>query len=300
MAENSGVVVLVDQQGFRRATVKEFLGDWAEQNHIEIEALPPDGLLKALEAAHGCRMIIFSLGGSSITIPEVSQRIRIARALVPDAVVAILSDLDGAEEVKAALRVGVDGYLPSNMRPELVVQALSFILSGGSFFPPSAMREGAMQDGSSSGSAVENGSPPPDGGRQPGGSNSETSGGERGAHENKNGEVVRPGQASELPAMTGRQQEVLDLLRGGEPNKVIARRLGMTEATVKVHVRQIMRKLGVSNRTQAAVVAASMLGEGDEVRPCENDRARGKVETFRLEGERAIEPSGYVPNGGHA
>ena len=44
-------------------------------------------------------------------------------------------------------------------------------------------------------------------------------------------------------------------LRDGKSNKVIARALDMTEATVKVHVRQIMRKLGASNRTQAAVCA---------------------------------------------
>jgi hypothetical protein len=38
------------------------------------------------------------------------------------------------------------------------------------------------------------------------------------------------------------------------PNKLIARQLGMREGTVKVHVRQIMRKFGVTNRTQVAVV----------------------------------------------
>jgi len=58
-------------------------------------------------------------------------------------------------------------------------------------------------------------------------------------------------------ALTARQREVLKLLREGKPNKVIARELDMQEATVKVHVRQIMRKLGVSNRTQAALACAS-------------------------------------------
>jgi DNA-binding NarL/FixJ family response regulator len=43
-------------------------------------------------------------------------------------------------------------------------------------------------------------------------------------------------------------------VRRGESNKVIARRLGMREGTVKVHVRQIMRKFNVTNRTQVAVV----------------------------------------------
>jgi DNA-binding NarL/FixJ family response regulator len=54
-----------------------------------------------------------------------------------------------------------------------------------------------------------------------------------------------------------RQQEVLSFLRRGISNKLIARELNMTEATVKVHVRQIMRKLGAANRTQVAVIVAT-------------------------------------------
>ena len=52
-----------------------------------------------------------------------------------------------------------------------------------------------------------------------------------------------------------RQYAVLTCLCLGDPNKVIGRKLGMTETTVKVHVREIMRKLGVSNRTQVAIAA---------------------------------------------
>src|SRR5262249_45823676 len=58
-------------------------------------------------------------------------------------------------------------------------------------------------------------------------------------------------------SLTARQKAVLELLRRGDTNKVIARRLGMREGTVKAHVRQIMRKFGVTNRTQVAVVCAN-------------------------------------------
>jgi predicted transcriptional regulator len=51
---------------------------------------------------------------------------------------------------------------------------------------------------------------------------------------------------------------VLKLLRTGLSNKLIARELGMTEATVKVHVRHAMRKLGASNRTEAAIIATGL------------------------------------------
>ena len=62
--------------------------------------------------------------------------------------------------------------------------------------------------------------------------------------------------ARQAPEFTERQFAVLVCLCQGDPNKVIGRKLGMTETTVKVHVREIMRKLGVSNRTQVAIAAA--------------------------------------------
>lgn len=54
--------------------------------------------------------------------------------------------------------------------------------------------------------------------------------------------------------LTARQVEVLQLIGEGLTNKTIARRLGLQEGTVKVHLRQILRQLGVRNRTQAALL----------------------------------------------
>jgi DNA-binding NarL/FixJ family response regulator len=51
--------------------------------------------------------------------------------------------------------------------------------------------------------------------------------------------------------LTPRQTTVLSLLQQGKPNKTIARELQMSESTVKVHLRNIMRKMGATNRTQA-------------------------------------------------
>ncbi|MCS6780698.1 MAG: response regulator transcription factor, partial [Geminicoccaceae bacterium] len=61
------------------------------------------------------------------------------------------------------------------------------------------------------------------------------------------------GPCAALGWLTPRQREVLELLGQGRPNKVIAQRLAMCESTVKVHVRQIMRKLGARNRTEVAL-----------------------------------------------
>jgi two-component system nitrate/nitrite response regulator NarL len=53
--------------------------------------------------------------------------------------------------------------------------------------------------------------------------------------------------------LSSREIEILKRLVHGEPNKQISRRLDISETTVKVHVKAILRKIRVSNRTQAAI-----------------------------------------------
>ncbi len=55
--------------------------------------------------------------------------------------------------------------------------------------------------------------------------------------------------------LTPREREVLALIGRGMANKVIARELSLSEKTVKAHVSNILAKLGVSDRTQAALYA---------------------------------------------
>jgi DNA-binding NarL/FixJ family response regulator len=64
--------------------------------------------------------------------------------------------------------------------------------------------------------------------------------------------------AARVAELTPQQRRVLILLSDGKLNKEIAFDLGVTEATVKAHVTQILRKLGVHTRTQAAVVARQL------------------------------------------
>jgi DNA-binding NarL/FixJ family response regulator len=58
-----------------------------------------------------------------------------------------------------------------------------------------------------------------------------------------------------LSSMTAREREVLALLGTGMANKAIARRLGISEATVKAHLTRVFRQIGVTDRTQAAIWA---------------------------------------------
>lgn len=63
------------------------------------------------------------------------------------------------------------------------------------------------------------------------------------------------GEAIATPRLTPTQLEVLRCVHSGLLNKQIAYELGMAEATVKVHMTAVMRKLNVRNRTQAAIAA---------------------------------------------
>src|SRR5215510_3048563 len=77
----------------------------------------------------------------------------------------------------------------------------------------------------------------------------------------RSGEVWLPpeGESEVAPRLTPQQLRVLYMLCAGLSNKQIGVRLGVTEATVKAHMRAIMEKFGADNRTQV-VVAAQRLG----------------------------------------
>lgn len=74
--------------------------------------------------------------------------------------------------------------------------------------------------------------------------------------------------------LTSRQMVVLAHLQRGSANKIIAHELDMSESTVKVHVRNIMRKVGATNRTQAVYKAKNLLekaGLPTAAQPCRLD-----------------------------
>ena len=72
---------------------------------------------------------------------------------------------------------------------------------------------------------------------------------------------LRPGGPAPRPdtaALTPRQLDVLKCLMQGQPNKLIARELGLTEGTVKIHIAAILRALQARNRTEAVVMARNL------------------------------------------
>jgi DNA-binding NarL/FixJ family response regulator len=171
-------------------------------------------------------MVILSLGSASLEVPQQQALIKSTRKSMPRAPLVIFSDREEPNEVCAAFEAGAAGFMPTSIDPAVALQALSFIKCGGSFFPPSALRKEKRPVAAQVG--VE-------------------------ATAQADVEPSRP--ASRL---TAKQEEVLQLLRRGQSNKVIASQLGLSEATVKVHLRCIMRKLGVVNRTQVALASMNL------------------------------------------
>jgi DNA-binding CsgD family transcriptional regulator len=73
-------------------------------------------------------------------------------------------------------------------------------------------------------------------------------------HNGRSGSVIEQRSNSPLPALTPQQTEVLRSIGEAKPNKRIAFELGITETTVKAHVTNIYRKLGVRNRSEAILL----------------------------------------------
>jgi DNA-binding NarL/FixJ family response regulator len=152
--------------------------------------------------------------------------LKFLRVRLPEASIVVLADREDVDEVNRALTLGVRGYIPTSVECGVIVAAFRLISAGGTFVPADALRSTAAK--------------PDD---QPGG-----------------GRLRR----SDGLDLTPRELSVIDLLREGKPNKLIAAQLDMQESTVKVHVRNILKKLNAKNRTHAAFVANRILGKNAE------------------------------------
>jgi DNA-binding NarL/FixJ family response regulator len=145
---------------------------------------------------------------------------------LPEASTVVLSDSDDVDEVNRALAHGARGFIPTSVEWVVALAALRLISAGGTFVPADALRSTAAN---------------PDGERE--------------------GKRRRRSDGLDL---TLRELAVIDLLREGKSNKQIAAQLDMQENTVKVHVRNILKKLDATNRTHAAFVANRLLGQDAE------------------------------------
>jgi DNA-binding NarL/FixJ family response regulator len=247
------IVAIIDAKELRRASITKLFEPWARAEKLRLMSFTPDQAHEALQADTDVRMWIFSIGGASIAERQNLKQLKVLRALASKVPLVIISDRDDANDITAAFTAGAQGFINSGMPSALAFQTLSFILNGGSYFPPSAMHQLPARSEQAE---------PPVGRTEE--SKSEPKHNEQGTNGGGSAQS-RSNLESHSVNLTARQHEVLDQLRLGESNKMIARRLGMTEGTVKVHIRQMMRKCQVANRTQLALGGSTVakISEGD-------------------------------------
>ena len=130
-------VFIVDAMAFRRARVESFLSPWAANEKVELISLDPDEAHARLVDRNDCDMLIYSVGAPSAY--EIFAEIQVLHTLRRQAALAIVSDDENPATVIAAMRSGAQGYFSNSMPPDLALQALSFVLHGGTYFPPTAL-----------------------------------------------------------------------------------------------------------------------------------------------------------------
>jgi DNA-binding NarL/FixJ family response regulator len=150
------------------------------------------------------------------------------RTTWPSVPVIIVTNYDDNEYVKIAMAEGASGYLLKDATPADLTQAITVAISGaGNVLSARAVR--SLFEPSVVGS---------------------------------NSSRVGVGGRGTEAGLTPREADILELLAGGNSNREISKQLYLSEKTVKAHLASVFRKLGVTNRTQAAMMAISMgIGE---------------------------------------
>lgn len=170
-------------------------------------------------------VMLLSIGNKLTTDSIVSDEIRhVAHELsVP---VVVLAESEELGTVLHAFNCGARGYIPSSATIQTCVMAIKCVMSGGIFIPGNIM--GSMTK------MYNNGN-------------------------NTNHDEAANGGGS---MFTVRQLQVIKALRQGKANKIIAYDLNMCESTVKVHIRNIMKKLEATNRTEIAFKINNLMASG--------------------------------------
>jgi DNA-binding NarL/FixJ family response regulator len=171
------------------------------------------------------------------------------RARHPGVPLVVLSADESPALVRSLIDQGVAGFIPKSESAAIIVHAVRLVLSGGTYAPLRVIAQAADVDQRT-----------------------------RAPH-------LAAGPAAPLP-LTSRQADVLRLLAHGLPNKSIARQLGISEGTVKVHLLGIFRALGVHNRTQAVVAAQKDSGPTAVRPPCPECQGVVARPVVRLVSER--------------
>ncbi len=157
-----------------------------------------------------------------LRMPEMTgiQALKALREKDRELPVLVLTTSDDVADLKECMRHDASGYLMKDMDPDDLVVALRKVIAGETVVAPELAGKLAM--------IIKN-----------------------------QGEVVEEESRSIFSRLSPREMEILSHLTEGQSNKVIARHLGISDGTVKLHVKSILKKLGLHSRVEAAVLAAN-------------------------------------------
>ncbi len=141
--------------------------------------------------------------------------------------IIMLSADHDSDTVSQALQLGASGFMPKSSLNQVLISAIRLVVAGGVYIPPEALLKSV---------------PKPQA-------------------------ATKPIISLDSLGLTNRQVDVLRLLLKGMSNKLISRQIDLAEATVKIHIRGILRALNVTTRTEALVKLTEMgvrFSDGDD------------------------------------
>lgn len=186
--------------------------------------------LNILQAASSCDGLTSLTDSERDGIPQLivfdnaaeecdTESLATLQARFPSSHLVMLSDRFDFQIMLKAFRLGVRAYIVKEISCERLVGTLRLVAMGERVLPSQLADELQLRPGLVNAPEVE--------------------------------------QAADTACLSEREREILRWLIMGCPNKVISRKMEISEATVKVHVKAVLRKLSVKNRTQAAIWAAN-------------------------------------------
>ena len=245
--------VVIDEDSLFRESLKKILSTTCSRVAV---ALREVGELRMLSLKSSSAVLMLT-GGRLGGAKESSVRdVKLLKQRHPSARVMVLGECCDLNEVLAIFRAGADGYVLKTITPEALIKSLDLLMQGETVLQSSILSTALADGGGEIGPPSEvlaahapvaaEAAPLPN--TVQGGEMSEA------CDEVSPSELHLPDRA--LPrTLSNRETAILACLTEGQSNKRIARKFGVAEATVKVHIKAILRKIRVKNRTQAAIWA---------------------------------------------
>lgn len=219
MRRRSHEVILIGRNILIREGISRILH--GANFRISLSASSVDELPNTLEARQLLFLIIHNGGDFDVAL----EQIRFVRGRCPAARITIVSDYYRPDEPVFAHQAGANGYFVNVNSCDAFIKSIELVTMGEAVFPPTFLPFALERDHQHEVAPIGK----------------------------SDHSIVVAAEESIAPQLSPREKAILSCLIEGYSNKSIARKIDIAEATVKVHVKAILRKIRVQNRTQAAI-----------------------------------------------